>query len=52
MRWTNWTLVGLGIWLILSPWVLGFSAFNLPAWNSVLFGALVAIFSFWDSSES
>ncbi len=51
MRWNHWTLVVLGLWLILSPWILGFSALNLAAWNSVLIGVLVVIFSLWNSSE-
>ena len=31
-----------GIWLIIAPWVLGYSARD-PRWNDVVFGAIVAI---------
>jgi hypothetical protein len=41
MRWRSWTFIGLGVWLLLSPWVLGFSALNLPLWNNVLCGILL-----------
>ncbi|MEK7626665.1 MAG: SPW repeat protein [Patescibacteria group bacterium] len=51
MRWTHWTLIALGIWLVLSPWILGFSAFNLPAWNNILMGVLIVIFSIWNFSD-
>jgi hypothetical protein len=34
----------LGIWLLVSPWLFGYSAVGLPAiLNSVIVGALVAI---------
>ncbi len=41
MRWHHWALVGLGVWVLISPWALGFAAFNLPLWSSVLSGILV-----------
>jgi hypothetical protein len=31
-----------GIWLIIAPWVLGYSARD-PRWNDVVFGAIVGI---------
>lgn len=34
-----------GIWLIIAPWVLGYSR-NDPKWNDVIFGALIAIYAF------
>jgi len=52
MKWNHWTLLALGLWLIISPWILGFSSFNLPTWNSVILGTLVIIFSIWSFSES
>lgn len=45
MRWNHWTLVGLGGWLLISPWVLGYSAWNLVLWNSVLVGVFVVVFA-------
>jgi hypothetical protein len=51
MKWNSWVIVALGVWLVLAPWILGFSAFNLAAWNSVLMGVLAIIFSFWNLSE-
>lgn len=34
-----------GIWLIIAPWVLGYSAAD-PKWNDVVFGAIVAVLAF------
>jgi hypothetical protein len=33
-----------GIWLIIAPWVLSYSAAD-PRWNDVVFGAIVAFFA-------
>ncbi len=50
MRWNHWIILGLGVWLILSPWILGFSSLNLVSWNNLLVGALAIIFSLWNLS--
>lgn len=36
----------LGIWLVVSPWALGFSQYNIAAWNAVVAGIISIIFSF------
>lgn len=51
MKWNHWTLIGLGSWALLSPWILGFSDINLAVWNSVLIGALIILFALWDFSS-
>ena len=34
----------LGVWLVVSPWLFGYSAVGFPAiWNSVVVGTLVAL---------
>jgi len=48
MKWNNWLLVFFGLWLIVSPWLLGFSDFNIASWNVVFIGSLVAILAFWN----
>lgn len=44
----NWIIVILGGWLVISPWILGFSGINLALWNAIGVGALVAILALWD----
>lgn len=34
-----------GIWLIIAPWVLGYTGGD-PRWNDVIFGIIVAVFAF------
>lgn len=36
----------LGVWLLVSPWVFDYRAAGLAAiWNSVIVGALIAVFA-------
>lgn len=48
MRWYHWALIVIGVWLLLAPWLLGFSELNLAAWNSIMAGALVIVFTLWN----
>lgn len=41
--WEEWVKVILGVWLILSPWVLGFSGVANAMWNAVIVGLLVGV---------
>ena len=38
----------VGAWLIIAPWILGFTSIDLAFWNSVLAGAAVAVLVAWD----
>jgi hypothetical protein len=49
MKWNHWAVIILGVWLVLSPWLLGYAEFNLVAWNSVAVGALIIVFTFWNT---
>lgn len=40
MRWIN---LILGLWLIVSPFVLGFSSNAYALWNNLIVGILVAV---------
>lgn len=42
-RWQDGINFLLGLWLIVSPWVLGYTADTWPAWNSYVVGAVIAI---------
>lgn len=50
MKWNHWAVIILGVWLILSPWILGYSELNLVTWNSIAIGALIIVFTFWNIS--
>jgi hypothetical protein len=47
MKWSNWLIFCLAFWLIVSPWLLGFSDLNLVLWNNILVGALIMVLVFW-----
>lgn len=48
-RWQEWLLAAAGLWLIVSPWVVGFTeiALTRPVWNHVVIGLLVGTLSLW-----
>jgi len=45
--WEEWINLTLGIWLLLSPWALGFSSSTLLMWNAVIAGSLVVVLAGW-----
>jgi len=44
-RWQDWLALALGLWLLISPWLLGFSDVGVAAWNAVLVGVGIALFA-------
>lgn len=36
-------MVAGGVWIAVSPWILGFSSANLGRWSNVLAGGLITI---------
>lgn len=46
-QWEEWINVVLGIWLIVSPWVLTFSTLRNAAANQVIVGIIVGLLALW-----
>ena len=46
-EWEEWVNFVLGLWLIISPWVLRFSPDIGAMWTHVILGILVAAVSAW-----
>ncbi|MCT7374820.1 SPW repeat protein [Chelativorans salis] len=42
-EWEEWVNLVLGIWAIISPWVLGFAAIAAALWAHVIAGLIVAV---------
>ena len=42
-QWRDGVNVVLGLWLIASPWVLGYAAMTAPAWNAYVVGVIIAV---------
>ena len=43
----KWTELVVGIIMIISPWVLGFSDVSLAKWCNVLIGLLLVVMAAW-----
>lgn len=39
----SWINLVLGAWVLLSPWVLGFTELNRPTWNAIVTGVGIAV---------
>jgi hypothetical protein len=48
MRWQDWLNVALGVWLLLTPWFLGFSGNEAAMWNALAFGIAIVVLEFAD----
>jgi len=45
-RWQDWLNLLLGIWLFISPWVLGFAGSEMSAsWNAWILSVAIVVFS-------
>jgi VIT1/CCC1 family predicted Fe2+/Mn2+ transporter len=45
----SWINAILGVWLIVAPWVLGFSNMTGSTWNAVIVGIGIAVFGAWSA---
>ena len=43
----NWTGLIIGLWIILSPWILGFSNIAIMKWSNVLCGLAITLINAW-----
>lgn len=39
--WEEWADIAIGLWLVVSPWILGFADIHLAMWNVVLSGVVI-----------
>jgi len=51
LTWMAWVTVALGVWLIIAPFVLGYSNIIVALWNDVIVGVLVAVLAFFSLTE-
>ncbi|MEK7593434.1 MAG: SPW repeat protein [Patescibacteria group bacterium] len=47
MKLINWVVLVLGLWILLSPFVLAFSGLSSAMWSNVISGVLVVILALW-----
>ena len=45
--WEEWTEAGIGLWLVVSPWILGFSGNRNAMLSTVIAGVIVVALALW-----
>jgi hypothetical protein len=43
----DWVNAAVGVWLVVSPFVLGYAAVVAATWNDILVGAVVIVLAAW-----
>ena len=51
-RWEEWINLLLGIWLIIAPWVVGFSPVSSATENSVVLGIIMIVLPLWAMGQT
>jgi hypothetical protein len=46
-KWEEWVNAALAAWLIVSPYLLGFTALTYALWNQLIVGVLVGVLAIW-----
>jgi hypothetical protein len=50
--WLSWVNVVLGMWLIVSPYLLGYSNLEIARWNENILGVIVVGLGVWSALAS
>ncbi len=43
----NWLQFFLGIWILISPWLLGFSSITVMMWSNLIAGVILVLVNLW-----
>jgi hypothetical protein len=44
----RWTVLIIGIWVLVSPWLLGFADISIMKWSNLVCGAAIILVSVWE----
>ena len=50
-KWFSWTSLFLGLWLIVSPFILGYWEVSSALWSQIISGVLVGLIALWQIVE-
>lgn len=50
--WVSWLNALLGVWVLISPWVVGFNRSQVAMTNNIILGIIVIILSVWSALSS
>lgn len=42
-----WAGLAIGLWVLISPWLLGFSGITVMMWGNVLAGMALVLMNLW-----
>jgi len=45
---SRWTQLVLGVWIALSPWILGFSSITVMKWSNSAVGLVLILINIWE----
>ncbi len=48
-EWEEWVNALLGLWLVISPWLLGYAAVTAAVWNHVVVGLVTLALAVWSA---
>ena len=43
----QWVQFTIGFWIMISPWLFGFSEISLAKWSNVIFGLIIILVNIW-----
>lgn len=43
----SWAQLVMGLWLIVSPWILGYASITVMKWSNALIGIALVIINTW-----
>jgi hypothetical protein len=52
IRGLNWINVILGVWLILAPFIIGYTSFAAALWNDIIVGIVAVVLAGWAAIEA
>jgi len=44
---SNWVELVLGFWILVSPWLLGFSSISVMKWSNLIVGSVLVLMNVW-----
>ena len=48
-QWEEWVSLAAGIWLVISPWLMGVASDTAVVWNQMIVGAILAALAAWSA---
>jgi len=43
----NYIQLVIGIWILISPWLLGFSSISIMTWSNLIAGMILILINIW-----